>query len=48
MHICVCVHKCVGASMHAGMYACAVFHTGVLAVWSSTIIQHVCTTLLVL
>ena len=41
MCICVCVHTCVRASMHAGMYACAWFHTGVFAVWSSSIIQHV-------
>ena len=41
MCVSVCVHTCVLASMHACMYACAWFHTGVFAVWSSTIIQLV-------
>ena len=41
MGVCVHLHAWAHASVHAGMYACAGCHTGVFAVWSSTIIQHV-------
>ena len=41
VRIFVCMNVCVRASMHACIYACAGFHTGVFAVWSSTIIQLV-------
>ena len=39
--MCIYVCVCIRVAMHACMYACAGFHTGVFTVWSSTIIQHV-------